>query len=133
MNNFILQNYVIILITFILFKESVVIFCCTKGELHKLIMQQSEMTIDYAYKFHDKTINKIHIHSNQPNLLISGSQDGKVKLIDFHNKKVIEEFKHDSDDKVTDVMFNPSQSMLHQFASGSENGSVYVRFFILIF
>jgi WD40 repeat protein len=111
--------------------ESVVIFCGSNGELHKVIVQPSEMTLDYTYKFHDRTINKIHIHSNQPNLLISGGQDGKVKLIDFHNKKVIDVFEHDPDHKVTDVMFNPSPSMTHQFASGSEDGSVFVSCFFI--
>ncbi len=36
-------------------------------------------------------------------------------------------FKHDMDDKVTDVQFNPSLEMTNYFASGSQNGVVYVR------
>jgi hypothetical protein len=35
-------------------------------------------------------------------------------------------FKHDFDDKVTDIQFNPSHLMTHQFASGSENGCAFV-------
>jgi hypothetical protein len=40
-------------------------------------------------------------------------------------------FKHDFDDKVTDIQFNPSQP--DQFASGSENGCAFVIIFLLLF
>lgn len=37
-------------------------------------------------------------------------------------------FKHDAEEKVTDLKFNPSSSMSYQFASGSENGNAFVIF-----
>jgi hypothetical protein len=36
-------------------------------------------------------------------------------------------FKHEREDKVTDVQFNPSIDMQNYFASGSQNGVVYVK------
>jgi hypothetical protein len=39
-------------------------------------------------------------------------------------------FKHDAEEKVTDLKFNPSSSMSHQFASGSENGNAFVFIFV---
>jgi WD40 repeat protein len=81
-----------------------------------------------VFRFNERTINKINFHPNEPNLLISGSQDGTIKLIDIRTNicKAMSTFKHDADEKVTDCQFNPSMSMRNEFASGSENGSVFI-------
>lgn len=54
-----------------------------------------------------------------------------MKLIDLRmefssqqNNTVV--FKHDTDEKVSDIQFNPSRSLDKQFASGSETGVVTV-------
>jgi hypothetical protein len=51
--------------------------------LHKLKIAESKIYLDYTNKFHDRTINKIHFNPHDPNILISGGQDGIIKLIDF--------------------------------------------------
>ncbi len=63
--------------------ESLVVSCGSNGELHKLKIAESKIYLDYTNKFHDRTINKIHFHPHEPNILISGGQDGIIKLIDF--------------------------------------------------
>ena len=117
--------------------ESLVVSCGSNGELHKLTVGESNISLDFTSKFHERTINKINFHPNEPHILISGGQDGIIKLIDFRCKASgaggeqsslsapAAIFKHDSEDKVTDIQFNPSLSMNHQFASGSENGYAF--------
>ncbi len=110
--------------------ENLIVSCGSNGELNKLIVSESKLHLDSTFKFHDRTINKINFHPNEPNYLISGGQDGNIKLIDFRcriDSSPIATFKHDSEDKVTDLQFNPSPSMKYHFASGSENGFTFVN------
>ena len=53
----------------------------------------------------------------------SGDQDGQINLIDFRTNSNTQ-FRHDSEDKVTDLQFNPQ--IKHQFASGSESGHIFI-------
>lgn len=55
-----------------------------------------------------------------------GDHDGTIKLIDLRHKSCKKTFKHDAGEKVTDCQFNPSLLRKDEFASGSENGSVYI-------
>lgn len=109
--------------------ETLVASCGSNGELHKLHVTPTELRLESAHRFHDRTINKIHFHPNEPNILISGGQDGNIKLIDFrlrNDNNQVSVFEQPYEEKVTDLQFNPSVSMPNQFASGSERGFVYV-------
>jgi WD40 repeat protein len=81
-----------------------------------------------VHKFHEKTINKIDFNPNEARQLITGCQDGSMKLIDTRVDwtSVLLTFKHDAEDKVTDLQFNPSPSMSNQFVSGAESGNVSI-------
>ena len=110
-------------------KESLVVSCGSNGELNKLNINESNIILEQTFKFHERAIKKIHFHPFESNTLISGGQDGIVKLIDFRMRtesSAVSIFKHDAEEKVTDLKFNPSPSMSHQFASGSENGNAFV-------
>jgi WD40 repeat protein len=124
--------------------ENLIVSCGSNGEINKLVLCEGKLQLDSTFmKFHERTINKINFHPNDPNLLISGGQDGIIKLIDFRcriDSNPIAKFKHDSEDKVTDLQFNPSPSMINYLASGSENGFTFVKlnvylecFFLLFF
>ncbi len=42
-----------------------------------------------------------YLKSNEPNLLLTGGQDGYIKLIDYRtNETQIASFRHDAEDKV---------------------------------
>jgi len=113
-------------------EENLIVSCCSNGELNKLILAEGKLHLDSTFKlFHERTINKVNFHPNEPNYLISGGQDGIIKLIDFRcriDSNPIAMFKHDAEDKVTDLQFNPSPSMKYYLASGSENGFSFVNF-----
>lgn len=88
----------------LLIAETMAVSSGTNGELHKLIIGESELTLDYSFKFHERTINKINFHPVEENLLISGGQDGIIKLIDFRcrtDNSPTASFAHDISDKVS--------------------------------
>jgi WD40 repeat protein len=90
---------------------------------------ESNIILEQSFKYHERAIKKIHFHPYDTNTLISGGQDGIIKLIDFRLRaelSTVSVFKHDAEEKVTDLKFNPSSSMSYQFASGSENGNAFV-------
>ena len=106
--------------------------CGSNGELNKLNVSESNLILEQTFKFHERAIKKIHFYPHESNMLISGGQDGIIKLIDFRLRtdlSAISIFKHDAEEKVTDLKFNPSSSMSYQFARGSENGNAFVIFF----
>jgi hypothetical protein len=81
----------------------------------------------------------IRIIIGKPTHYTKNKIDGTMKLIDFRVESsnasgVItlgpqqSMFKHDSDEKVSDLQFNPSPTLDKQFASGSETGLVSVLF-----
>ena len=79
--------------------------CGSNGELYKLIVTESELinpNPETQIRYHERTINKINFHPNEGTLLLSGGQDGLIKLIDFrnHNQTAVSTFKHDADDRV---------------------------------
>lgn len=133
MSNFILNprlvNHRIVDIDWSRLDQRLVASCGSKGVIQKLIVTQNELRLENTYRFHDLTVSKIHFHPTEPNLLISGGQDGNIKLIDFRvpllNGEVLSTFKHYHEDRVTDLQFNPHSS--YQFASGSESGVIYVN------
>lgn len=102
--------------------------CGSNGKLYKLVINQSELSLANTYQLHERTINKINFHPNDPNLLISGGGDGLIKLVDFRCSPLDPSltFKHETESRVTDVQFCPLPYKTKQFASGSENGHTFV-------
>ena len=70
---------------------------------------------------HARMVNKINFHPIEPWWLISGSQDGTMKLFDMRVEKSGQTF-HSMTESVRDVQFNPHS--YHQFCAVSENGKV---------
>ncbi len=87
-------------------EESLIVACASNGELYRLIVSESEIIgpnpSAEPIVYHEKNINKIHFHPNVPNYLISGGQDGLVKLIDFRlrSNAIVQTFYHDTNDRV---------------------------------
>jgi hypothetical protein len=46
------------------------------GEIHRVFVTPNEIRLDGSTRYHEKTINKIAFHPNDPNKLLSGGQDG---------------------------------------------------------
>jgi len=70
---------------------------------------------------HKRTVNKVNFHPTEAGLLISGSQDGTMKLFDMRLDKPSETFPSNTE-SVRDVQFNPHAYW--QFSAVSENGKV---------
>ncbi|CAF1161745.1 unnamed protein product [Rotaria sordida] len=75
------------------------------------------ITIDQL-NIHNTIINRLQFHPKHPNLLLTASQDGYAKLIDFRINnvdKVITSFRHSSKEGFRDIDINISNT--HKFAS----------------
>lgn len=82
------------------------------------------MKMNSFYTDHKRTVNKVCFHPNDGNLLISGSQDGRMNLFDLRVKdKAISTFLSQSE-SVRDVQFSRFRD--NTFASVQENGNVQI-------
>ena len=82
------------------------------------------MKMNSCYTDHKRTVNKVCFHPNDGNLLISGSQDGRMNLFDLRVKeKAISTFLSQSE-SVRDVQFSRFRD--NTFASVQENGNVQI-------
>ncbi|OTF82070.1 WD repeat-containing protein 24-like protein [Euroglyphus maynei] len=79
--------------------------------------------IGVVYNDHKRTVNKVCFHSSDPNLLLSGSQDGCMKLFDLRKKEAVTTFVSNSE-SVRDVQFSPHWT--YHFAAVQENGKVEI-------
>ncbi|XP_055321003.1 GATOR complex protein WDR24 isoform X1 [Sitodiplosis mosellana] len=75
----------------------------------------------YVYAEHERTAHSVTFHTTDPNLLLSGSQDGTIKCFDMRTEKSVNTYYSNSE-SVRDVKFSPVVPNL--FASVSENGTV---------
>lgn len=78
---------------------------------------------DIVFQDHKRTVNKVCFHPSDSWLLLSGSQDGTMKLFDLRKKESVATF-HSSSESVRDVQFCPHANQNFQFASVQENGNV---------
>lgn len=74
-----------------------------------------------VYAEHERTAHSVTFHTTDPNLLLSGSQDGTIKCFDMRTEKSVTTYFSNSE-SVRDVKFSPVVPNL--FASVSENGTV---------
>ncbi|CAF3649066.1 unnamed protein product [Adineta steineri] len=66
-------------------------------------------------KIHNATINRIQFHPTNQKVLLTASQDGYAKLIDFrtyNTNKVVASFRHVSEDGFRDIQINPENPFL---------------------
>ncbi|XP_015908110.1 GATOR2 complex protein WDR24 isoform X2 [Parasteatoda tepidariorum] len=76
---------------------------------------------DMKFQDHKRTVNKVCFHTTEAQLLLSGSQDGTMKLFDLRKKEVSSTF-YSLSESVRDVQFCPHQYF--SFAAVQENGYV---------
>ncbi|XP_046677727.1 GATOR complex protein WDR24 isoform X2 [Homalodisca vitripennis] len=76
---------------------------------------------DHVFLDHKRTVNKVSFHPAEPHWLISGSQDGTMKIFDLRVKEATRTFLSNTE-SVRDVQFSPHSH--HMFASVAENGTV---------
>ena len=79
------------------------------------LVSSNRITTKRSYIF----LDSVTFHSTDANLLISGSQDGMIKLFDLRHEKSIATFFSESE---KDCKFNPQSPS--SFAAVSENGTV---------
>ncbi|XP_030370588.1 GATOR complex protein WDR24 [Scaptodrosophila lebanonensis] len=73
-----------------------------------------------VFNEHERTAHTVTFHSTEPNILISGSQDGTIKCFDTRCDKSVSTYF--SSESVRDVKFSPHT--LNLFSAVSENGNV---------
>ena len=77
---------------------------------------------EHVFTEHQRTVNKVTFHPMESNFLLSGSQDGTMKLFDTRTHEAATVFYSNSF-SVRDVSFCPHGNG-HLFAAGLENGSI---------
>lgn len=79
--------------------------------------------MDTVYQDHKRPVNKIHFHSNDPWLLLSGSQDS-IKLFDLRRSEAVINYSGLSE-SIRDLQFSPHKA--NSFIAVQDNG--YVQLF----
>ncbi|KAL3832670.1 hypothetical protein ACJMK2_024292 [Sinanodonta woodiana] len=80
---------------------------------------------EFVFQEHKRTVNRVTFHEKEHNMLLSGSQDGSMKLFDIRKKEVGVEFSIGST-SVRDVQFCPCHLSYFTFASADESGNVLI-------
>ncbi|XP_074659369.1 GATOR2 complex protein WDR24-like isoform X2 [Tubulanus polymorphus] len=78
---------------------------------------------DHVFLEHRRTVNRICFHPLESHFLLSGSQDGYMKLFDLRKKEVNLTFSGLSE-SVRDVQFSPH--FFFSFAAAFDNGNVQI-------
>ncbi|XP_053207319.1 GATOR complex protein WDR24-like isoform X2 [Panonychus citri] len=79
--------------------------------------------VETIFTDHRRTVNKICFHPSEVTLLLSGSQDGTMKLFDLRKKEVVTTF-HSMSESVRDVQFSTFRESV--FSAVQENGNVQI-------
>lgn len=79
--------------------------------------------MDAVYQDHKRPVNKIHFHSNDPWLLLSGSQDS-IKVFDLRHNEAVISYSGLSE-SIRDLQFSPHKA--NSFIAVQDNG--YVQLF----
>ncbi|GAB1601164.1 GATOR complex protein WDR24 isoform X2 [Argonauta hians] len=86
------------------------------------LQKSSRSKLYNVYTAHKRTVHRVTFHNKEPALLLSGSQDGDMKIFDIRRKEVSMNFS--AKESVRDVQFCPQSSGSCRFAAGLENGIV---------
>lgn len=89
------------------------------------LMNQGKSKIEHLFNDHKRTVNKVIFHRTDPNLLLSGSQDGTMKLFDLRQRYVSATFITHSE-SVRDCQFSPCGYSSNHFASVQETGNIEI-------
>jgi WD40 repeat protein len=89
------------------------------------LQKQSRSKLEHVFNDHKRTVNKVCFHPSEAHLLLSGSQDGRMKLFDLRRREATSTFISNSE-SVRDVQFAPSQYSYFHFASVQETGNVEI-------
>ncbi|CAF1271892.1 unnamed protein product [Adineta ricciae] len=79
------------------------------------IWDVSQLAMISQIKIHNSRINRLQFHPTNPKLLLTASQDGYAKLIDFrtyNTNKVVASFRHVSEDGFRDIHINTANPNL---------------------
>ena len=87
------------------------------------ITKTGRAKIANLFKDHDRTVNRVNFHPTEQNLVLSGSQDGQMKLFDYRRNESVQTFSSNSE-SVRDIQFNPF--ITHSFAAGTDSCNVQV-------
>lgn len=74
---------------------------------------------------HTRAVNKISFHATDPEIIISGSQDGLVKLWDNRTNETSRTTFDAKSESCRDVQFAPTGNPW-QFISAYDNGAIYL-------
>lgn len=104
--------------------ESLIATAATNGRvvLWNLSRTSREKRQEHVFEEHRRTVNKVNFHPADPSLLISGSQDGTMKLFDLRILEPVAVFLSNTQ-SVRDVQFCPHGNGA-TFAAVSENGHI---------
>lgn len=80
--------------------------------------------LDRVIAEHTRAVNRVHFHPNDSFLLLSGSQDGTIKMWDLRTRNTARATIDAKSEGVRDVQFNPLGTL--ELASALENGSVQI-------
>ncbi|UXI18339.1 hypothetical protein NH340_JMT04282 [Sarcoptes scabiei] len=106
------------------FENETLATAATNGAVVIWNLQHSNKSkIAVVFNDHKRTVNKVCFHNTDPNLLLSGSQDGCMKLFDLRKKEAASTFVSNSE-SVRDVQFSPLWT--YNFASVQETGNVEI-------
>lgn len=108
------------------FDDGILATAATNGAVVVWNLQHSAKSkIEVVFNDHKRTVNKVCFHSNDSNYLLSGSQDGCMKLFDLRKKEAVATFVSNSE-SVRDVQFSPFGYSTNHFASVQETGNVEI-------
>ncbi|XP_076468926.1 GATOR2 complex protein WDR24-like [Babylonia areolata] len=79
---------------------------------------------DLVFTEHKRSVNRVVFHTTEAYQLLSGSQDGTMKLHDLRRKQVAVTYKANSSESVRDIQFCPASLGYFSFAAAYENGLV---------
>ncbi|KAI8806280.1 hypothetical protein BJ742DRAFT_817224 [Cladochytrium replicatum] len=88
------------------------------------INRPSQNKHERTFNEHNRGVNRICFHPTEP-LILSGSQDGTIKLWDLRGKRIIRQtIESPQKDIVRDVQFNPVPGNPVAFAAGFDSGVI---------
>lgn len=88
------------------------------------LARPSAQKLDRVISEHTRAVNRVHFHPNDSYLLLSGSQDGTIKMWDLRTRNSARATIDAKSEGVRDVQFNPLGTL--ELAAALENGSIQI-------
>lgn len=107
-------------------QENILATGATNGAVIAWDLNMQNRNKQYAiFNEHSRSVSKISFHPGDHNILLSGSQDGSMKLFDVRRKMCLATF-YGRADGIRCVQFSPNANSNCQFASSMDNGYVQI-------